>query len=545
MLRNNMPKQLVLLASFTILLFIGTLLLKLDFSSSTFSTADIFNMFSPWTWIYLAVSPIAILLIGRLDKRISWIIPFFLIIVSCVIFTLVQYPTIFYSDTFAHGAIAKYIVSNGNISAITGYFQYPGLFIFTAIVSEIIGLPLLESCILIAAFFSLMITLLLFLIGRALTRRINLETEISWVVPTIFFAVDFPFFIAAHYSPQLMGLLMYIMFIYFCLKGLSDMTRELALVMLISFTSLTTVHIFSAAATVACVFCIYLIGRKVTQLVSKRVVTLTIFLMVTVLFILWHNFFAEEYFRSFISHLLLLWRGQRKLEIVNRVLPAGAYTLIFGVYRYGIYLIFAFTSFLGLFSVRNRIEFKLFLSLIFGVILETIVMYFTPVSFGAGRYTHYGGVIVSILSLCAIVNTKRKILVHFSRALTIILPFFVIATFLVSNAYYSTYAMFMHPDEVRVANFVAEHIRKQISIEIRDVHIIQFYTNVSIPILIIDSRSDNSTTAKMKIQQSELSFQYLPRQLYFFNLTFIENKSNLIYSNGLGRVYAKTDSPNR
>ena len=545
MLRNIAFKQLVLIISFTLLLFTGTLLLKLDFSSSNFSTADIASMFSSWTWIYLALLPIVTLLISRLDQRLSWTIPFSLAIVSCVIFTLVQYPRIFYWDTFYHATTTKYIINHGNFSVITGYFQYPGSFIFLAAVSETLGLPLLESSMLLAAFFVLMITLLLFLIGRVIMRRINMGIEMSWVVPTIFLAFDFSFFNADHYSPQLMGLLMFIVFVYFCLKTLSLKSREWTFLLLVSLVALATIHVISAAITVTCVFIIYLIGTKTTQLGNKRVATLTIFMTATVLFISWQNFFADQLFRSVVSFLSSILTGQRGPSIGRGIvfspLP-GVFVRFFNVYRYGIYTIFALASFLGLLAFWDRIECRLSLSLGLGVFLGAIMFYLTPAVFGVGRILHFGGVIVSIMSSYALVRNKKRIRVHFSRAFRIILPFLVIATFLVSNSYYSTYASFIHLNEMRVAEFVAENVRKQISVEVDDALLVRFYADMSIPILLVDKRSDNSTIAQMKIGKSDLSLQYLPRQLCYFNLTFIENNSSLIYSNGLGRIYAKTDS---
>jgi hypothetical protein len=548
MLRNVVLKQLILIIPFTLLLFAGALLLRLDFSSSNFLPADIISMFSPWAWIYLVLLPIAVPVISRLDKRLSWIIPFSLAIVSCVIFTLVQYPRIFYWDTFFHATTAKYIVNQGNLPVITDYFQYPGAFIFLSVVSEILGLPLLESSMLLATFLVLMITFLLLLVGRALMRRINSSLEMSWLLPTIFLAFDFSFFTTHHYSPQLVGLLMSVFFVYLCVRAISLKSREWTLLLLLSLVALTTIHVFSMATTVACVFCIYLIGKRTAQLVNRPITTFTILIAAVVLFISWESFFAEESFGSVASFLASMLRGQTLPRIGSAVLLnplPNVYTQFLSIYRYGIYAILALASFLGLLALalgRYKIEYRLFLSIGLGVFLGALIIYFTPVVFGVGRVLHFGGVIVAILSSCAIVINRGRIRAYFFKAFTIALPFLVIATFLVSNAYYSTYLSFVHPDEMRVAEFAAENVRKRISVEVQSSLIIRFYADVYIPILRVDSRTDNSTIAQMKIGESDLNLQYLPRQLCYFNLTFVESGSSLIYSNGLGRIYAKTDS---
>lgn len=538
-------KQFVVVMAIIIVMFVGAVLLNLNFSSSKFNSGDIFFMLSSWFWIYLLLLPIFLFIMVKLDKRFSLAIPFSLVSIFCIFFQLVQYPKIFYPDTFFHASIAKYILSKG-FSADIEYLQYPGAFILLSVVSEILGLPLIESSLFLAAFFILMITLLLLIIGRIVARRINISLETSWITPVIFFAFNFSFYNADHYSPQLMGLMVFILILYLFQKIVTSKNRRWVLLFLIFFSSLITIHVFSSATTLACALCIYLAATRKLHFRNKSIGTLTTFMATLVLFILWQTFFAIETFRNVCAHIFFVFTGQKPIIITRGLIMEplfGPYTYFLNMYRYGIYAFFGLMSFLGILKFWYRIESRLVLLLGLGVICGALMLHLTPATFGVGRILHYGGVIVAISSSLWLIENKRKFFRYFFKALTMILPFFMIATFLVSNAYYSTYTSFIHIDEMKAAEFVAKTVRNQILVEIRSDPIVQFYGNLSIPTSIIDFRVDNSSVAKTKIQKSNLNLQYLPRLLLYFNLSFVENeKSNLIYSNGLNRVYTKVNA---
>jgi len=529
-----------------VLLSVSAVLLRINFSNSDFSSIDLIYMFSRSTWFYLAFLPLSVLLIRKLDKRFSVIIPFTLAMLLLVTFELVQYPSIFFWDTFYHSATTKYVIRNGSFSNKAGYYEYPGTFFISATLSEVLGLSVLSSNLFFAAFLNVLIVFLLFVIGRIFGGREHVNMEMSWLVPTIYLVFSFRFYNGNHFSPQLLGLCLYIFFTYICLKTFFLKARIWRIFVLILVAVLTTIHVFSALFSVATLLCIYAVEKiRQLKLNSKQFMTLTVLMTTIVLFVSWHIFVATKQLTDTASFLPSILRGERTLSgfVKTVVKPIhGPFASLLTFYRYGIYGLFTFASICTLLLHRRKTEVKLLFSMGIGILFGGVATYLTPATFGVGRALFYAGVIISILSSYIIANRRVRSL-SFKRAtgiLKIILPFLVIGTFLVSHLYYSTYISFIHPDEMKVAEFAAENVRKQISVEVETSLVVRFYADVPVPVLRVDKRTDNSTIAKMKIEKSDLNLQYLPRQLSYFNLTFIENKSSLIYSNGLGRIYAKT-----
>jgi hypothetical protein len=161
--------------------------------------------------------------------------------------------------------------------------------------------------------------------------------------------------------------------------------------------------------------------------------------------------------------------------------------------------------------------------------------------FGVGRIVLFAGVPVSLLTSYLIKNLRNQLLSKPVKVLEVLIPFLIIGTFLVSNLYVSTYTIFMHPDEVSAAQFVARKVERQVSTLIDDALIIQFYANESMPMQIIDHYVPSETVKKI-LNKDDASLQYLPRQQYYYNLGFVGDEYNLVYSNGLSRIYAKTNA---
>jgi hypothetical protein len=504
------------------------------------------------TLIYLFSLPIWLLLIYKLDRRLSWIIPFVLVIILFLIFPLAQYPRIFNNDTLWHLSIAKSIASNGNLQTGTGYEIYPETFIFTAIVSDILGLPIVETSILFDAFCVILIAVFLFNIGELLTKT-NIEwSEICWLPPTIFLVFDFMFYNNYHYSPQLVGFCLYTIFLYTCIRMLHFKSRALDIILLILLLTITFTHVFSGFFSVITLFSFYIggIGIKVSKLKSERLISLTLFLFGVLVFLFWHNFFAIEPFVESIRFLPELVRGERPLfGIIEAVTPG--FSLMHGLeaimpflsfYRYGIYTVFALMSAFGLLLYWPKAEGKLFFWLGVGILLGGIAVYLTPATFGVRRILHYGGVVISVLSSYAVIRSCRShvgIINRVSKAFKAMLPFLVIGTFLVANVYNCTYTQFVHTDETTAMEFVVKRNTKQISMLLVDAYIIKFFAKDPLPILAISDEAPINTAETM-LENGELSFQYLPRLRLYYNMSFVEGRNHLIYSNGLTRIYAKT-----
>src|SRR4030042_4885763 len=153
--RRNLLKILTITCFYSILLFLGMTQLKLNFSRSSYVAGDLIDMFPLPTWIFLISLPAWLLFIYKFYKRLAWTIPFILAAILLIMFPLAQYPSIFHWDTFFHSSTAKSIASQGNFSTSTGYMGYPGTFIFSVIVSDILGLSILGTSMVLAPFWVL------------------------------------------------------------------------------------------------------------------------------------------------------------------------------------------------------------------------------------------------------------------------------------------------------------------------------------------------------------------------------------------------------
>jgi hypothetical protein len=462
-----------------------------------------------------------------------------------------QSPSIFHWDTFFHSATAVRIEVDGHISPSIGYMSYPGTGIFSAIFANVLGLPSLETSEALASFWILLIILILSCFGRLFAKTKVELAEGRWLIPTIFLAFNFVLYNNYHYSPQLLGLCLYILFVYVCVKKVSLKAHAQALNIILIFlvSMLTITHVFSALISVVTLLCIY-IGEnkiKVLGLSSKLYVTLMLFMFGTVVFISWHIFIATWPLEWATSSLLALIKGERTLIGIETFLysPRAKWMLtpFLNIYRYGIYLLFGSLGAIGLLFSRRREEGKLLFLLGVGVLFGELTIYLTPATFGVSRLVHYGAVIVSILSSFAIIKkgygTHILVVNRVVSVFKVILPFLVIGTFLVTNLYGSNYVKFVHPDEITAIQFVAQKNTRKISAVIEYAFLAPFFTREPLPMVTI-KKHDSSDIAKKAFEDEESSLQYLPRQQYYYNLSFIEGNNNLIYSNGLTRIYSKT-----
>ncbi len=523
---------------------LGVFLLRMDFGRSDFSSGDLVLLFSWPTWIYLFCLPLGLLLVNKLgNKRLSWIIPITMVIILMVIFPLMQRPSVFFWDSFRHSTLPKHIETYGYFANYTGYFQYPGTFVLSAMVSETLGMEVLEANMLLGSVLNVLIVCLLLIVGKLL-----IGSEKCWLVPTIYMAFSFRLFNGYHYSPQLIGLCLYVLFVFASIKSLHRRDRLMTVLMLVSTIALTITHVFSIAMVLCSVACIYIFGGGISflKLKNKQFVTSVLLLVTIVLFVSWQSYVAVQTLGDVVSFLSSVVRGERAFSGFREVIvynpSPGALVPLLGFYRYGIYGAFAILSILGIILMRRTAEARLIILLTVGVLFGGILIYLTPAEYGVGRILFFGGVIVSVLSAIAAARSKgirwvKRISWLFEGAL----PFLVIGTFLVSNLYYSTYVSFMHPDEVRACEFSVMWSTKPITSIIDDVLVLQYFAEDYSRIRIVDDKLPADMAVK-RLASASISLQYLPRLQYYYDIWFVEDRSDLVYSNDQCRIYVQASA---
>lgn len=555
MSQRGLLKRLMLIFILIGFLFASPALLKIDFSRSSYLAGDIFQVLSLYAIIYLFSLSACLFLIYKLDKKLSLIIPLGLVMTIFVIFPLLQYPRIFHNDVLWHLSLVKSIVRNGYVPVGTGYGAYPSTFILAAIFSSVLGLPIIEAGLMLDVIWIMLIAIFLFCIGRLLAKSNSELSEVCWLIPTSFLAFDFIFYNNYHYSPQLFGFLLYITVSYAIINSLySKLRLSIFIILLISLSAITITHVFSGLFSLVTILFLYTGGTKIKfQKESfKLIITLSLVLFTIILFISWHNLVAVQTFEEAIKSFSEIVKGKKsifgfveaagpgffRLKELEAILPFVAF------YRYGTYIIFAFLGLLGLILFRHKVEGRLFFWQSVGILLGAIAIYLTPATFGVPRVFLFAGVTISILSSYAVIKVCRSHIFAIRtvfKIVKVILPFLVIGAFLVANTTNCTYTQFTHTDEVIAMNFMAQkNVKKQICMLALHAYAIRFFEEDHLSLLAIDDRVPANIT-KIMLENGELSFQYLPRLVAYYNMSFVEGRNHLIYSNGLARIYAKTN----
>lgn len=542
-MNRGLLRILALVFTYFTLFFVATIMLKLDFSKSNFYPADIIHMLPLSSILYLYSSCALLIIITKIvDSRLLVLIPIFLGVNLTIIFPVLQYPRIHSWDSFSHGLLADIIKNNGHIPDDAGYSVYPGAFELSAVFSQITGCSTLIAGIFLASFLKLLIVIFLLLVGR-----IIVTPEKSYLVPTIFLSFYLQFYTGLlHYCPQVLGFCLFIYLVWVFARTIHYSTNREVMFLLFFLTMvLTMVHPFSSLVAVITLLCIYFIGNKFQSPLKLRNGQRISFYAATVsflIFVCWNLFVAQVYFDSSVRSLSLILqhgKGYSLLDVLIYNPAPGALTRILAYYRYGIYSLFGLMSFLCILLFRRQETVKFATFLFLGAVLEGVAVYFTPATFGVGRLVLFVGVPVSFLSSYLIKNLKVSVLSKLAKFLELITPFLVISSFLVANLYVSSYTLFVHPDEVSAAQFAAIKIERPVSTIIDNALVIQFFNGKAESLQI---KNYPPGTVKEMLNKADVSLQYMPRQKYYFNLSFVEDYHNLVYSNGLCCIYTKPNA---
>lgn len=533
---------IILFLFWFIFLMLGLNQLHLEFSKSPFRSSDLINILPITAWIYLICLAVGTLFIIRFaDSRVSYFIPFVLISILLIVFPLAQFPCVNHWDTFSHATDVEYISAYGHFSVGRGSYAkiYPAAFALSAIFSQITGIPVLSAHLTLASFLTIMICFVLLVIGRSLIAK-----EKSWLVPMAYFAFSFKYFLNYHYSPQLMGLTIFISIIYLILKTTTLDSRAWKVSLTLLLLALITTHAFSAMTTVV-VFIFMWIIFKLSRVIKfkHKQLTSSFALLGIVLFVGWTIFISTEHFSQAIEFLSLLIKGKEPVVILGMPFQwPGPFLPMLQFYRYTVYAFFTVLAVWALFKFWRRIEIRILFVTACGITLGSYSLAFTPYRFGIERFLYFIGVVISVLFSYSVVTHfnarqgKKK-----SLNVKYVIPLLVIGTFLVSNLYGSIYVYYMHPDEINAADFMCRKTIGSISAIIDDACLIKYFSwsNENMQMLIIVDDRDPFDVAATKFETADFSLQYLPRQTFYFNSSFMESRGNLIYSNNLARIYAK------
>jgi hypothetical protein len=460
-----------------------------------------------------------------------------------IIFPLAQSPSVNHWDSFTHAAGAEYILANGNTANAQYAVSYPGAFVLSAVFSQIVGFPILGAEFILSAFLNLFVTFVLLVIGQAFVGK-----EKGWLIPTTYFTVSFKYFLNYHYAPALLGLCLFVVVIYLVLKTANrDFRIWKALIMFFVLT-LVVVHVISALMIVIVLFFIYFAVNKFASLLKfrhKHLLGLELALFGIILFVTWHVFVSQAPLNETIDFISSILKGTRNLPsygVFYHPIP-GNFVTILQSFRYGVYGLFAIFTVFSMASLRHRTDVKVISLTGIGVLLGAFSIYLTPFTFGIERFLLYGAVVVAALFPLGVLKLSGSNLTRkwISNPLEKIIPFLMIGTFLASQLYGSAYIAYVHPDEVSAASFTAINGDKSVSTIVDDAGVVGFFGwNKSTLQIVPVSIHDSLDTAKNELSEGVLSLQYLPRQIYYFNISFIDDNKDLIYSNGLARVYYRT-----
>ncbi|MCJ7760785.1 hypothetical protein MUP59_06550, partial [Candidatus Bathyarchaeota archaeon] len=256
----NIAFKLIALFACIPLMFSAIYCFKLDFSTAYPLSSDFVGRLSVNSWIYFIVLTIAVLLLYQmLADRWRWVIPFLLAGVFVVAFPLAQYPSVQNSDAYMHAGAARSLVEHGAIPEMTLYSEYPGSFIVLAVLSQVLNIPLLETSMLLSSVVNLLIVYLLIVLGE-----LTVGKKWSWLVPTFYLVFSFRHYTTlVHYSPQLLGLTLYILFFIVLIHILRSPLRQWKAILIVLTAVIIVTHPFSAVFVVFSFFGIYLLTGRI------------------------------------------------------------------------------------------------------------------------------------------------------------------------------------------------------------------------------------------------------------------------------------------
>jgi hypothetical protein len=458
---------LLLIISFSTTLFYISF--RLDFMKSDLRVADVFDMLSFKSWIYLGIICILFIISMKLlpQKTRPLFLSFIFVLMFFSFFTISQYPSFSDRDYFLHGKLAKSILTKGNVEATSGetYLSYPGAFIFWACLSIVSGLDILNLAVILSFAFQICVVFFLFMVFKT-----SFGFFLSGLASMFFVLSNLSYtrFTIDHFCPQFFGLVLYILAFYI-FAGIENLEkRKLVLISVLLGVAMTISHPITTFFLVFSFAGVYSINKLRAHFIKGSFLSLPSFNFVFFLGIMclvWSVFSASLFFQNSFHYLVEIIGGEAEISRELTLTPlaelkdANVRTLLdtlslyWKVFDLILFIGALYMVILGFRSSTNRMT--MFLG---GVLTGTIacgaMLSFTRI-FWIDRIIFFILIPSSYLFTQFYAKISRK-----SKAAKIAVPLLallMIPSFLTIYSFTCEYTYFQHPWEIYSCMFLSEH----------------------------------------------------------------------------------------
>jgi hypothetical protein len=404
-------------------------------------------------------------------------------------------------DSWVHGETAKAIVENGHLELERfGYQAYPSSFVFLSTLSLITGIELLSllrilPTILVLLFFSMLV-----IFFNDLFKSWELAIISGFVYGLSTYGLFF------HFSPAIFGWLFLFLLLAYLVKKIQAnvFSKSTFVILLLLILGITVTHPVTQFFTFLIMFILLILGKKICE---RHYITLTLVILLTILFTAWAIFFGSLYFdriitsfRNAFERVVLESTSSIVAQPLQEKLPAEIVGI--SMYRRFLYVFIPFTALLGGFLLRKQNGAKL--TFLNGLLI-TSLMVIPLIIFGIlplERSIQLAFIPLSAFS-AYLIYQKKKVgaLILISLLFTLPINF--------ASLYWNEASIMTHDWEISSAQFVSANFHGTVLGEFKETSILKFYGNfnkVYSDYYLVGSRPDVFNLTFIKEQNIELVY---------------------------------------
>lgn len=498
------------------------------------------TLFSFMFWLALSLLVLTVTLLREDNNRL---------LVCLILITLMVHLTLVLfqenprnTNSFCHFGGAKVIIQTGHINPErVGYHSWPGAFILGSMVKYVLNVSEENLLYYYPLFFLITMVLGLYLLAKRFSTLLKgFSSKATFIAVTFLILLAENNSLQTHFSPQSLGYVLIIFFVYaFLLRGYEKHASYTLLCILI-FGTVTFTHHPSTLFAILVLIPAGLLRFLRFKNSLTEFPTFTFMMTSLVIFLAWqiYQVYQLGWLRDLIeSFVAVLLRGFEEAKYFTVGLPKDPILSYLSVLRQSF---FFSLGFYGFFQMLRRHEKNLFLSVILFYGLGTFLFFMFLLFFVRGmiweRVFLFGSLPISLCGAYVIrlmhKNAKRILLI-------ITLAFLLTNTY---TMYDSELPNIVPTSELLVADFVVKKVQvKVLTMEINELILFNspdYWQSNVIPVSYIYFDPNKFT------YPSEASCVIISRQIQrflgdeeFYYLTSKMNNMNKVYSSNFTEIY--------
>lgn len=433
---------------------------KLDFSKSNYEFFDIIRMVPTYAWVYLFILCSFLSVLVLLTERVTYTHVIIAVLLVYGLYVISQYPIEIHLDFFVHGRMTLQVILRGGIQVLDGYPRWwPGAFIFWAFSSNVMGLGVIETGIILTFVIMVTSSTLLYLLAREILGQ-------QWAgLATILYLVTCVYAFHSmgrdHFSPGSIAFTQYLLFLYILIRieKVQKFKRTFYIIGSIMILCIVLSHGFTSLYLFSTLFGIMAIQKiRGTHLGSS--LSLTFFALTS--WFAWWLFNAGSTFKEailFLTPFLVSPMESKMTRIATPILeePLPITGIILrNYYIKPLMLTIGFISLLVAFKHRKVKIVSVYSGVLLGILASSAIALASPAETIVIQLPRM--LIFGLLPTCYLASrffTKNALRAKMSSC---ILIFLIIPSFLTMFTYHSEYAYTTHSWEITSYQFIASNV---------------------------------------------------------------------------------------